>query len=304
MEHVPALAASGQLLSRLAPTPSGFLHKGNGFSFVLTWLLMRAGGGKLLLRIDDADAGRTRPEFLDDIFRSLDWLGLDWDLGPQSPDDFLARYSQGLRYSLYHQLLEGLQQQGVLYACRCSRKQIAEQYTDGIYRGSCRQKSISLKAVGVSWRIRVAEKEVCFQEAAMGRRCLDLARQMGDFAVGRKDGLPAYQVASLADDLHWGVNYIVRGEDLLYSTAAQQYLARLLANGAGLSPLGQQAAAFLNIPFLHHPLQLDEQGQKLSKSAGSTALKSLTRSRRVAAARLRPCSRLPAATTGCGCLPA
>jgi glutamyl/glutaminyl-tRNA synthetase len=274
--HAPSSLPSGPgLLSRIAPTPSGYLHRGNGFSFVLSWLLMRVAGGRLLLRIDDADTSRARPEFIEDIFYSLEWLGLDWDVGPAGPDDFHKNYSQALRFAYYEQLLAALARGGRVYACRCSRSQIKALYADGIYRGSCRSKAYPLAEAEQAWRIRVAEGDSCFQEAGTGLRCLPLARQMGDFVVRRREGLPAYQLASLADDLFWGVNYIVRGEDLLYSTAAQVFLAQELSGIASDGTLQQQANAFSKTPFLHHPLLLDEQGQKLSKSAGSTALKSL-----------------------------
>jgi glutamyl/glutaminyl-tRNA synthetase len=275
MHALASQPSTPRLLSRIAPTPSGYLHRGNGFSFVLSWLLMRVAGGRLLLRIDDADTSRARPEFIEDIFYSLEWLGLDWDVGPAGPDDFHKNFSQALRFAYYEQLLAALARGGRVYACRCSRSQIKSLYADGIYRGSCRSKGYPLTEANQAWRIQVPEAESCFQEAGTGLRCLPLARQMGDFVFRRREGLPSYQLASLADDLYWGVNYIVRGEDLLYSTAAQVFLAQELSGIATDGKLQQQAKAFLKMPFLHHPLLLDEQGQKLSKSAGSAALKTL-----------------------------
>lgn len=260
---------------RLAPTPSGYLHSGNAFSFVLTWLLVRQAGGQLLLRIDDADTARTRPEYLEDIFCSLDWMGLNWDVGPTGPEDFSKSYSQAHRFPLYLQLLEELQRQGNLYACSCSRSQLRQQALKGLSGDSCRDRALSLANPAYAWRMKVLEGDICFQEWGLGNRCLPLASQMGDFVVKRKGGLPAYQLASLSDDLYWGINFIVRGEDLLYSTAAQVYLAQLLASQAG--EIGQQQAAkeFALATFLHHPLLLDENGEKLSKSVGSASLKSL-----------------------------
>ncbi|MBE7179290.1 MAG: tRNA glutamyl-Q synthetase, partial [Mucilaginibacter polytrichastri] len=112
--------------SRIAPTPSGFLHEGNAFSFVLTWLLVRQSGGKLRLRIDDYDLPRVRREFIEDIFRLLDWLGLDWDEGPQSPDDHTRNFSSKRRYDLYRNLLSVFLSFELAYTCSCSKKELAK----------------------------------------------------------------------------------------------------------------------------------------------------------------------------------
>lgn len=261
--------------SRIAPTPSGFLHKGNGFSFVLSWLLVRSFEGKLLLRIDDADTSRARPEYLEDIFHCLDWLGLDWDEGPAGPDDFQKNYTQQLRFGNYESLLEVLVQKQQLYACSCSRSQIRRRNAKGVYGGSCRKKGLPLEK-GIPWRMLVPEEVVpCFKEWPFGERCLGLAAKMGDFVVMRREGLPAYQVASLADDIAWGTTLVVRGEDLLDSTAAQVFLAGLLATQHQNQYWQTGGAAFQQAKFLHHPLLKDEKGEKLSKSTGSTSLKSL-----------------------------
>ncbi len=255
--------------SRLAPTPSGFLHVGNAFSFILTWLLVRRTGGSLLLRIDDLDSDRVRPEYIADIFETLDWLGLDWDHGPQSPDEFLSRYSQKHRLDLYHQLLHCLHTEtDLVYACDCSRTQIQTASVNGLYPGICRDKKLSLNTPEVAWRIHVPNQthikpnEIRFVPVTTQGYWLDAL--MGDFVIRRKDGVPAYQVASLADDQHFGVTGIVRGVDLWPSTAAQIWLAQLL-----------KETAFIQTVFYHHPLITDVQGQKLSKSAGATSLRAM-----------------------------
>ena len=263
------------LCSRIAPTPSGYIHKGNGFSFVLTWLLVRCVGGKLLLRIDDADTARARPEYIEDIFMCLEWLGLDWDAGPESPADFKEQHSQELRFEQYYHLLDLLKQEGNLYACSCSRRTVQQLSKSGVYRGNCRELGLSFAGEEFNWRIVVPHDPVCFREAGSEERCLPLAEEMGDFVVRRKEGLPAYQIASLSDDLTNGVNFIVRGKDLLYSTAAQVYLATCLSRQSIDQEVQQLAGQFCNAVFLHHPLLLDEKGEKLAKSAGSTSLKSL-----------------------------
>ncbi len=256
------------VVSRLAPTPSGFLHAGNAFSFVFTWLWVRKSGGVLRLRIDDLDSDRARPEYTADVFETLEWLGLDWDAGPQSPDDFGQNFSQRFRLDSYHGLLAELRQTGLVYACDCSRAKSQSLAVNGLYAGTCRNKHLPLNAPNVAWRIRVPE-DVRVMPNAIRRAATDgpryrVAELMGDFVIRRKDGIPAYQVASLADDLRYDTNLIVRGADLLPSTAAQLYLAQLLDK--------QQ---FTEIIFYHHPLLLDAAGHKLSKSAGSASIRAL-----------------------------
>jgi len=251
--------------SRLAPTPSGFLHPGNAFSFVLTWLLTRSRGGTLRLRIDDLDAGRVRSEYLTDIFDTLNWLRLDYDAGPRNREDFCQHYSQLLRLLDYQELLERLREGGWLYACVCSRSQIDSISSNGLYPGTCRNHAIPFDTPNASWRIRVpAGTGVEIREVNGRRYEIQLDEVMGDFVVRRRDGLPSYQIASLADDLRYGCNCIVRGTDLIPSTAAQLYLARCLSK-----------VSFHQTIFYHHPLQMDAQGNKLSKSAGAASLRML-----------------------------
>lgn len=252
------------LRTRIAPTPSGWLHQGNGASFVLTWALARAAGGKVLLRIDDLDRARFRMEYLDDIFYTLDWLGLDYDEGPADAQDFLARFSQTHRLDLYHQALAELRAQDLCYACHCSRSRVRAASPDGIYPGFCREKKLDFEAVGVAWRARLPAHAVAtFREwGKVDVRAVELGSSVGDFVVRQKDGMPAYQVASLCDDLHWGINFVVRGADLLPSTAAQVWLARQIP--------GKQS--FAKACFLHHALLTDGAGEKLSKSSGAAAL--------------------------------
>ena len=247
------------MLTRLAPTPSGFLHEGNLYNFLYNWLWARANGGQVLLRIDDADATRFRPAHLDDIFYTLDWMGLDWDVGPTGPDDFMRSWSQSTRMGHYHQLLGELREQGLVFACTCSRKQLADAGAALVYPGICQTKGLSLDQPDASWRfIFINEGRVVFEDRLMGKQCIDLQEACGTFVVRRRDGIPAYQVCSLADDLFFGVTHAARGRDLLVSTACQMVLADAL-----------NKTEFLHTQFMHHPLLLDEHGQKLSKSAGN-----------------------------------
>lgn len=243
------------LVSRLAPTPSGFLHLGNAVNFLLTWAITRAQGGRLRLRIDDIDAARSRPEFVEDVFYQLDWLGIDWDDGPSSPDDFYRCHSQQLRLDRYRQALELLARSGGLFSCRCSRKDIDLLSPTGIYPGTCRQHPLP-PAAYETIRVRTDTTQIQINGSTVA-----LDRTMGDFVVWRRDDMPSYQLASLVDDLDYRITLIVRGRDLLDSTAAQLHLASLL-----------KADAFLSCRFYHHPLLFGEHGKKLSKSDNSLSL--------------------------------
>ncbi|MBK7936373.1 MAG: hypothetical protein IPJ82_04525 [Lewinellaceae bacterium] len=237
-----ATVSAGSRL-RLAPTPSGFLHAGNALNFILNWLAARRSGASVLLRIDDLDAGRKRPEYVQDVFDSIEWLGLDWDEGPESSDDFEKNWSQHLRLPLYFKVLEQLREKNLLFACRKSRRDLEP--CGGGYPPEFREQGLGFDDPDVAWRIKTPP-----------------GFSLPDFVVRRRDGLPAYQVTSLADDLHFGITHVIRGADLEESTAAQQFLSGCLSEDK-----------FLKINFLHHPLITDEQGEKLSKSAGAFSLK-------------------------------
>ena len=263
------------LITRLAPTPSGYLHLGNGLSFVLTWLLARAQGGKVLLRIDDLDRQRYRPAYVEDIFRSIDWLGLDFDLGPNGPEEFEARYSQKHRLPLYREFLDQLRQKELVYACTCSRKRIRESSRNGLlYDGLCRAAAHSLDSEAAAWRLCLpSEARVQIRDwQQLDTLKLDLNVGMGDFVVRKKDHFPAYQITSLVDDSHWNINFVVRGKDLLWSSAAQLWLSQSL-----------QLEPFQQMLFWHHKLLVDDQGEKLSKSKGALALKTWREKRKIPA---------------------
>ena len=242
--------------TRIAPTPSGYLHLGNAMSFAITWALARKQQGKVVLRIDDIDNIRFRPEYLQDIFDTLEFMGIDYDEGPRSPSDFEQNYSQHLRLPQYQALLDKLVQQGLVYACPCSRSQIAAVSPDGLYPLTCRNEQLPLDSPETAWRVQVPEDTVIsFHDELVGNCTVALVLEMPDFVIRRKDRIPAYQIASLADDLEMGINLIVRGEDLMLSTAAQLFLAEQAV-----------ATAFTDAQFVHHPIILTDSGNKLSKS--------------------------------------
>lgn len=238
--------------SRLAPTPSGLLHVGNAVNFLLTWALVRNHHGTLLLRIDDMDADRSKPEFVEDIFRTLEWLGIDWDIGPEGPEEFYREYSfQTHKEHFRESMLALCQNTPELYACTCSRKQIENVSPDGLYPGTCRIKDHALESENSALRIHVPENSVL----QVSGESIQLDRALGDFVLWRRDDNPSYQFASVLEDARMEINLIVRGEDLLVSSAAQLYLA----DRFGLE-------SFLGATFFHHPLFRGQNNEKLSKS--------------------------------------
>ena len=241
------MAAQSPIVSRLAPTPSGYLHLGNAVNFVLTWLLTRQAGGTLHLRIDDLDRARLRPAYLDNIFRVIDWLGIDYDHGPSGPDDFLRHYSQLLHLPEYNRVLRRL-------ALVTGLAQASQRTRTG---GS--EAAVPLETPGAPWRARVPTGlEISFADNWQGETRVPLGALMPDFVIRKKDGVAAYQVASVVDDLRLGTSLIVRGLDLQPSTAAQLWLAGQLSETADFNTS--------RLRFYHHPLLTNAAGQKLSKS--------------------------------------
>ncbi len=255
------------LTTRFAPTPSGFLHRGNAFSFVLTWLIARAKNGKIILRIDDLDTARTRPEYVDDIFETLDYLGLDWDEGAQNTADFFANHSQHFRLERYQDALEELKVTGKLFACTCSRKEIRQKHPKGLYLGMCREKKLPFDAPNTAWRFLTDERTTLtvIENPDSSLKKVNLYREMPDFVVRQKNGMPAYMIASVVDDVDLGVNFIVRGADLWRASAAQLALAREI----------ESLRMFSETAFYHHNLILEKLGKKLSKSEGSAAIRTM-----------------------------
>ena len=255
--------------TRIAPTPSGFLHLGNILSFTITAALAQKHDAKILLRIDDIDQARVNKQYLQDIFDTFNFLSIPWDEGPRDVDDFEKNYSQLHRMPIYLEALEQLRASGSVYACTCSRKQVRND--DGSYNESvcnCFHQQIPLTTDNVNWRLITNNNdEVIIKDHSAPAICTTLPAEMRNFIVRKKDGSPAYQLTSVMDDLLYGVDLIVRGEDLWPSTIAQHQLA---------TALGEHN--FKDITFYHHPLIVETSGKKLSKSAGSTSIKYLRES--------------------------
>lgn len=230
---------------RFAPSPTGPLHFGSLVAAVGSFLDARSQGGEWLVRIDDLDQPRTVAGMADDILRTLAAFGLAWD------GEIVY---QSRREGLYRAALAELEKSGAVYACACSRKEIADSAIahDGalIYPGTCRA-GLAPGKTARAVRLRVAERTVEFADGVQGRIHQRLAQEVGDFVIRRADGLFAYQLATVVDDAAQGVTQVVRGSDLLDSTPRQIYLQTLLG---------------LPVPaYAHLPVAVDARGEKLGK---------------------------------------
>lgn len=250
--------------TRIAPTPSGYLHLGNVLSFLITATLAKRHGAKLLLRIDDLDAARLRKEFVQDIFSTLKFIGIPWDEGPRNYQDYKESFNQSLRLGEYRAALDQLKRSGHLFACTCSRKTINDTNPEGSYPGVCKTRGLSFDRKDVNWRIHTFDHEIEIQDVNGAVRKMSLPPALKDFVVRKKDGLPAYQLAAVINDLLDEVDLIVRGADMWASDVAQMYLLEKLKGSAHPPKY-----------FHHHPLMLDSTNKKMSKSANSTSIQYL-----------------------------
>ena len=230
---------------RFAPSPTGPLHFGSLVAALASWLDARAQGGQWLVRIEDVDAPRTVPGAADRILRALDDFGLHCD-------GIVAWQSH--RTALYEEALERLRAAGAVYRCRCSRKEVADSGLAGaggaIYPGTCRALAIGSDTPGVE-RLSVGDARIEFNDRVQGPVSQDLAGEIGDFVLKRRDALHAYQLAVVVDDADQGITDVVRGADLLHSTPRQILLQRMLG--------------FATPRYLHFPVATNDRGEKLSK---------------------------------------
>jgi glutamyl-tRNA synthetase/glutamyl-Q tRNA(Asp) synthetase len=244
------------IISRFAPAPTGFLHLGHVVNAVYVWRETRARGGRVLLRIEDHDRQRSRPEYEAAILDDLAWLEFQADEGP-------VRQSE--RGAIYEEALDRLRRQGLVYACGCSRVDIARAGSlidaELRYPGTCAHRSLP-EGPGLGLRVRLAPTVERFDDLRHGPMEQRPSEQCGDVLVRDRDGNWTYQFAATVDDYVQGVTLVVRGDDLLASTGRQIQLARLL--GRVDPPL-----------FLHHPLIMKSADQKLSKSDRDTGVREL-----------------------------
>ena len=224
---------------RLAPSPTGLLHLGHARTFVTAALRAQQHHGTLILRNEDLDQQRSRPSFVQAMFEDLHWLGLSWTEGPDCGGPF-APYTQSERREYYFCAWQKLRDGGFIYPCVCSRKELALIATapndvddEPLYPGTCRCKLGSSARfedpAGVNWRMRVPDgTRVGFEDLHLGPRQFVAGRDFGDFVVWRRDDVPAYQLAVVVDDAQMQISEVVRGADLLKSTARQILLYRAL----------------------------------------------------------------------------
>ena len=259
---------------RLAPSPTGYLHLGHARTFLIAAKRAEEFGGALLFRNEDLDPDRCRPEYVTGMYDDLRWLGLQWSEGPDCGGRF-APYSQSERSNVYLDTWKQLRDRGFIYPCTCSRKELAQAATapndaddEPIYPGKCRARSDAAAfehPVGVNWRFRVPDGEVIeFEDGNLGPQRYEAGKDFGDFVVWRRDDVPAYQLAVVADDAAMEIIEVVRGADLLKSTARQLLIYRALG--------------FSEPDFYHCDLVRDENGIRLAKRHDSLSIRTLRES--------------------------
>jgi glutamyl/glutaminyl-tRNA synthetase len=223
---------------RLAPSPTGLLHVGHARTFWIAAQRARDHAGTLILRNEDLDPQRCRTEFVDAMFEDLHWLGIEWTEGPDRGGPH-APYSQSERRSQYLEAWRKLRDEGWIYPCSCSRKDLALAATapndvddEPIYPGRCRPRTNAKHfdtPAGVNWRFRIPDEEtIAFDDVHLGSQRFIAGRDFGDFVVWRRDDVPAYQLAVAVDDAQMRITEVVRGADLLKSTARQILIFRAL----------------------------------------------------------------------------
>jgi glutamyl-tRNA synthetase len=278
---------------RLAPSPTGYLHVGHARTFWTAWQRARDAGGSLILRMEDLDSERSKSTFADAALEDLRWLGIRWHEGPDKGGP-CAPYVQSRRQSSYLAAWRKLMQGGYLYPCRCSRKDLQAALSaphessfpdetstinsadilddEPVYPGTCRHLQMTQlpghtgmdfeKPDNINWRFRVPDGEVVeFEDRNLGPQRFVAGRDFGDFVVWRKEGTPSYQLACVADDAAMGITEVVRGADLLKSTARQILLNRALG--------------FANPDWYHCRLVVDHNGRRLAKRHDALSLRAL-----------------------------
>ena len=257
------MSSSDKYVGRLAPSPTGLLHLGHAATFWTAYQRAKEHHGTLLLRNEDLDPQRSKQEFVDAMLEDLAWLGIEW-----TPPMIV----QSERLERYRDSFERLLAAGCVYPCSCSRKELAQMVAaphedtddEPVYSGRCRPAANAARVFeeGVNYRFRVCDGEVIrFRDGNMGEQSFTAGADFGDFLVWRKDGLPSYQLACVVDDAAMRITEVVRGADLLKSTARQLLL--------------QQALGVPSIEYFHTRLLRDEHGVRLAKRHDALAIRTL-----------------------------
>jgi glutamyl/glutaminyl-tRNA synthetase len=282
---------------RLAPSPTGYLHVGHARTFCTAWQRARDAGGALIMRMEDLDPERSKSAFAEAAYEDLRWLGIRWLEGPDKGGPY-APYVQSRRRSIYLAAWRRLLRRGYIYPCRCSRKDLETalgaphertlataqgsvsagkwdlQDDEPIYPGTCRRLLAAAPQLpgstvsdidspdGFNWRFRVPDGEAIeFDDRNLGPQRFVAGVDFGDFVVWRRDGVPSYQLACVADDAAMGITEVVRGADLLKSSARQILLNRALG--------------YANPAWFHCRLVVDHNGRRLAKRHDSLSLRAL-----------------------------
>ncbi|MHA3775677.1 tRNA glutamyl-Q(34) synthetase GluQRS [Verrucomicrobiota bacterium sgz303538] len=264
-------SASQPYRGRLAPSPTGYLHLGHARTFWIAQERAQANGGTLILRNEDLDRARCKPEFVDASLDDLRWFGLHWSEGPDIGGPY-APYSQSERMPFYIEAFEKLRERGLIYPCSCSRQDVLRALSaphlgeeEPLYPGMCRPLELvqsDVPRAGISWRFRVPPGEIIsFTDGHFGPQESIAGTDFGDFLVWRKDDLPSYQLAVAVDDAAMRITEVVRGADLITSTYRQLLLYRAL---------GHDAPA-----FYHCSLMTDADGVRLAKRNNAISLRGL-----------------------------
>lgn len=258
-----SLSASGiPVVGRFAPSPTGRMHAGNIFAALMSWLIVKSQGGKIVLRIEDLDMQRSKPQFIDAIERDFEMLGLTWDFGP---------FFQHGRTDAYRAAYKELSERNLVYPCFCTRADLhavsaPHRGEETVYSGTCRNladgaRALLAKQHSPAYRLMVPDKTVSFTDQIQGVYTQNLVRGCGDFIIRRSDKAFAYQLAVVVDDAEQKVNSVVRGVDLLCSTPQQMYLQDLLG--------------FSHPIYAHVPLITSQKDRRLSKRDHDAALDAL-----------------------------
>jgi glutamyl-tRNA synthetase len=267
---------------RLAPSPTGLLHLGHARTFRIAAQRSLQHQGTLILRNEDLDPQRSREEFVRAMIDDLHWLGIDWQEGPDCGGPY-GPYSQSERRIRYLEAWQHLRKAGFLYPCLCSRKDLAQSANapnntddEPLYPGTCRDRADTAAVdhpAGVNWRFRARDSEVVeFTDLNLGPQHYTAGRDFGDFLIWRRDDVPAYQLAVAVDDALMRITEVVRGADLLKSTARQTLLRRALGNAA--PDYASQSPS-----YFHCELLRDESGVRLAKRHDALSIRTLREAR-------------------------
>ncbi len=260
---------------RFAPSPTGALHLGNARTFLLTWLSIKSQGGEIVLRIEDLDHPKVKPDTIQEAVNDLKWLGLTWDEGfstnikPHSP------YIQSQRTEIYKKALNELLEKNLIYPCVCSRKEIEESQSaphageSPEYSGNCKDRFKTWEEAAEYlpenripiWRFKSSNTNICFKDAFMGKQTFNNSQLFGDFSIARHQYGAGYMLAVVVDDALMNITEVVRGNDLLDSTPRQLEIY----NALNLKPP----------QFIHVPLVVAPDGRRLAKRHGDTKISSL-----------------------------